>query len=264
MLSGCVRTDKTQTAMEHSVCRATLGAARVLLTVLFFIICLIPQARAAEYEILTTHLPPWSMEGNTGIFADLITEIEQRLGKRHEPQYLPWSRAQEYVVNASQKNYLIFPVTRTPNREQLYKWVIKVMPVQLVFATMGPAPKTLEEASDYGVIIVQQNAPPEHFLNRHGFSNLSRISVGVGGAPKMLQIGRTDAWFSARDIIKYSIRGTPLQQRINLSEAMSEDWSYIAASRSFPKDLAHDYLTAFQEIKKDGTFKKILEKYLGK
>lgn len=233
---------------------------------LFLILLLMPYStsvRAADYEIITTNLPPWSIQGKTGIFPDLVKEIEKRLGNNHQPQNLPWSRAQRMAKN-NNDNYIIFPMTRTPNRENTYKWIVKVMPTQLVFGTLGPHQKDLETARDLHSILVHQDSPPYYFLAKKGFKNLTKSPFGVSAIPKMLEIGRADAWFTALAIMKYATHGTSLEGRLNFSPSVNEAWLYIAGSKNISEELANDYRMAFKTIKAEGMYDQIIQKYLGK
>ena len=234
-----------------------------LLVILFSVLILIPTpVKASDYTILTTHLPPWSIQGESGIFPDLANEIERRLGSSHKPKVLPWSRAQKYAK--AESNILIFPLSRVPIREKHYKWIIKVMPIRFAFGSFKSPALDLDKARKLKRILVHQDAPPYYFLIERGFNNLFKKHEGVETMIGMLKAGRADAWFTSPVLMKYAIHGTSSEGHLNIGPSENEVWLYIAGSKDFPEKLANDYRLAFKAIKTSGMYEKIIQKYIGK
>ena len=138
------------------------------------------------------------------------------------------------------------------------------MPSHLVFGTIKHPPVDIDTARKLRTILVHQDSPPYYFLLERGFKNLHKLPAGVGGIPKMLELGRGDAWFTARVIVKYAVRGTTLEGRLKISPPMHEEWMYVAASKNFSEKIAIAYQSAFKALKEDGTYNLVIHKYMGK
>lgn len=215
-----------------------------------------------DYVIVTGDLPPWSLAGKSGIMADIVHEIERRLKRNNKSTNLPWSRAQKNALASS--NHIIYPLTRTTNRETKYTWIIKVMPSTLAFATIGGKGVGLEEAKKADSVLVHQDSPPFYFLDKHGFKNLQKIADGGKPILRMMEYGRSKIWFAETNIARYVSKGTKLEGKLVFGPPQSSYWMYIAGSKNISKEIVRDYQRVFKTIKADGTFDKIMNKYMPK
>lgn len=216
-----------------------------------------------EVKLISADLRPYSIQegGRSGLIADVVIEIERRLGSNRSIDFLPWSRSQRRVM--SQPNHLIFPLTRTADREAHYNWLIKVAPIELVFVTLNGTVLSVEDAQKLEKISVHQDTPFEYFLKEHGFKNIVRVHDSFLTHISLLQKKRTQGWFTAKDIAIYWGAETDLKEALTFSEALNVGDLYIATSKVFPKDVALAYQHAFQEMAADGTYAAILDRYRG-
>ncbi|WP_169542869.1 substrate-binding periplasmic protein [Sneathiella aquimaris] len=80
-----------------------------------------------KFQLITEHWAPYQYEEKQelkGYAVDVVVEILKRAGSsqtKEEIQLLPWARA--YRQLETTKNTLLFSVTRTPERENKFKWV---------------------------------------------------------------------------------------------------------------------------------------------
>ncbi len=233
---------------------------------LYFLIGGSATAAADSHAItlVTAHLLPYSIqEGREqGLMVELVREIEQRLGTNRPIRFLPWPRA---VRNArSSPNHIIFPLSRTPEREPDFDWAIEVTQIDLVFVTLNGQHLDLEQARRLDAIAVQQNTPFEQYLRQQGFSNLV-ITTSAAAIPiRMLRAGRVDAWFTARDLATYSMREQFVTEPISYSDPITSANIYIALSPEFPAELRQAYQRTFEAMRQDGTTQRIIGHYLDK
>lgn len=231
-----------------------------LITVLF---CTLVNADADKdrVHLVTANLLPYSIQSSTqsGFMVELVEEIERRIGSDRQIKFLPWGRAQ--ALAKSNANHIIFPLTRTPEREDSYLWAIKVAPIEMAFITLGGSPLSLSQARKLNTVSVQQNTPFEAFLKSEGFENLERLSDPASQHVHLLKLNRSQAWFTARDLANYALRDQVLQSRFVFSENMYISDVYIATSKKFPPDVASIYRKTFDEILKDGSFDAIMQRY---
>lgn len=90
-------------------------------------------AFAGGHHILSAVLPPWTISEHTGIFVDIVTEVEYRLGRDTAVQLYPWSRAQDIATHDMES--IIFPMARIPDREDAYTWIVKIFPARFAFCS---------------------------------------------------------------------------------------------------------------------------------
>ncbi len=214
-----------------------------------------------EVRLLTAHLVPYSMQGQAqqGFMIELVEEIERRLGSSREINFLPWSRSLRLAKLTP--NHIIFPVTRTPEREHDYQWLIKVAPIELVFVTLAGEPLSLVEARALETISVQQDTPFEQFLHSMGFDNLVSMPNAAAYHLRMLQLKRIQAWFTARDLAFYSWNEQQTKVPLVMSDSVYRSDVYIATSKQFPPQLASLYQQTFVEMREDGTLGRIMQRY---
>lgn len=219
-------------------------------------------AGGADYQIVTGHLPPWSIKGGSGIFPDIIALIEKRLGTQHQPVELPWSRSQIYAK--ANDNYLIFPLTRTEGREKEYTWIVEVMSNSLAFVSIKGDPVDMESAKQLNKILVHQDSPPFQLLLDKGFANLHTKTMGAGIVfLKMLDKGHGDAWFCPPDLARYSAMGTEFENRLIFGPQVGKNKLYIAGSKKISPVIVSNYRRVFAELVAEGSIDRIMKRYRG-
>ncbi|MBC8158576.1 MAG: transporter substrate-binding domain-containing protein [Alphaproteobacteria bacterium] len=130
-----------------------------------------------------------------GVFPDLFYEAAGAAGSHVKFRFVPWGRAFQEVERSS--HLLTFPLTRLPEREAKYSWLVPLDRDEIVFLTLDQQINNLEQARKLGKILVWKGSSMEIFLTQQGFENL--ISVGNTKAlVRMLKNGRGDAWFTIR------------------------------------------------------------------
>jgi polar amino acid transport system substrate-binding protein len=161
----------------------------------------------------------------------------------------------------SQPNHIIFPLTRTPEREPHYDWTIKVASIELVFITLAGQPLSMEEARLLPRITVQQDTPFEQYLKERGFENLESVTEPARAQLHLLRTHRVQAWFTAKDLAYYARLVHDIDADLIYSEPVETYDVYIATSRQFPGSLGKAYAETFQTIVTDGTYARIMARY---
>ncbi|TVO72539.1 substrate-binding periplasmic protein [Sedimenticola selenatireducens] len=220
------------------------------------------DAEVGPIKLVTAHLVPYSIqEGREqGFMVDLIREIERRLGTNRPVLFMPWPRA---IRNTRiGPNHIVFPLTRTIEREPHFDWAINVAPIELVFVTLSGKKLTLQQARSLSAIAVQQNTPFEQYLRQQGFTNLV-ITTSAAPIPiRMLRAGRVNAWFTAKDLASYSMREQFVTETITYSDSITSGNVYFALSKQFPVNLKQAYQETFSAMQSDGTYQKIMDRYV--
>ncbi|HOT59473.1 MAG TPA: hypothetical protein P5519_08315 [Spirochaetia bacterium] len=63
-----------------------------------------------------------------GLYGEIVIEIQKQIGDETEIKIVPWARAYEDCLQNC--NVILFPMNRTPEREDLFLWVGPLMDVR--------------------------------------------------------------------------------------------------------------------------------------
>lgn len=214
-----------------------------------------------DIQIVTSDLSPYSIDVGMrpGFMVEIVLMIEDGLETGRTPQFYPWSRAQK--LTQIRGNHLIFPLTRTPEREDLYDWLIDVAPIEYVFVTLDGRELTLKEAKKLERITVQHSTPFQQFLTRHNFTNLIATPSSSETPLRLLEGGRVQAWFTSKALAHYALEGKSFAQKAKMSHPIKTSRVFIASSKDFPSDVKRAYQRIFYELVEDGSIDYILKQY---
>ncbi|NVK18776.1 MAG: transporter substrate-binding domain-containing protein [Methylocystaceae bacterium] len=212
-------------------------------------------------QIVTADLPPYSIEVGMrpGIIVEIIQAINDRIDIHSPVEFYPWSRAQ--LMAKSSENYIIFPLMRTKDRENQYDWAIDVMPLEMVFVTLGGQKLTIAQAKKMNIVTVQQSTPFAEFLKKQNFKNFHPSTQPSDQHFNMLRRHRADTWLTSKALADYMADKYHLKKSVLLSEPIANGHIYIAFSKKFPPSLRQRYIETYQNLKEDGTISYILSQY---
>ena len=166
------------------------------------------QALAQEIRFVAGDIPPYAFQKDgqaDGAAVKILQALLKGEGKTAPITFLPWSRAQQ---DAQQTDAIgIIPLSRTTEREPLYKWVGPLVPDRQVLVTKKggkPAPKSVAEAKDW-IVGVLRGSPGELMLKDAGFTRLDSVTDEATSARK-LDAGHIDAWLVAELVAPFQYR----------------------------------------------------------
>jgi polar amino acid transport system substrate-binding protein len=252
--------------MAHFLYRGQ--AARHSIAVLLLTLVLTGAAAAPATPAFTLHVaaedsPPTSMrEGGkiAGRDVDKMAEIMARTGTAWDINILPWKRA--FAMVESRPDMCVLTMTRTPEREKLFKWVGPTDEVEWQFYGRPNPPfpiNNLDDARPLRIGTYSGDARDE-FLRAQGFlvdsvQNdllnpqkllLNRIDLWavamMAGAPPMTQ----DVWGGGKLVPLLTFR------RVQI---------YIACNPGVPDELLTRMSSALEAMRRDGTLLKIQRRY---
>jgi len=226
-----------------------------------------------EIRIVTEELPPYNMtQGGriTGISTEVVQAVLKEVGMSAPIQSMPWARAYDTALNL--ENVLIYSITRTPQREKLFKWVGDIAPMHwYLFARFGSNIRlaSLDDARQYQIAAVNEDAG-EQFLLSKGFvagRNLQSSNKYQYNYDK-LKHGRADLWISLELNALHLIRQAGEEpekmvvRALSLPELDGENGLNMAFSLKTPDALVERFRKALQSIHRNGTYDAILKKWL--
>ncbi|AKJ96654.1 MULTISPECIES: substrate-binding periplasmic protein [Pseudomonas] len=173
----------------------------------------------------------------------------------------PWARAYEKALH--EPNVLIFPLDRTPAREQSFKWVGEILRVpSKLYKLRGDdsiAVKVLDDAKQYSIGVVRNDAK-QIYLQQRGFTRL---------------VVSADNHDNFQKLLNHQIQLLPMPE--NAARLMSQDTHvdfnsleevysldeqphrvYLAFSLSTPDDIVAKAQRAFEQLKASGEVARIM------
>jgi polar amino acid transport system substrate-binding protein len=250
--------------------RRRVGAAALLSSLLLSGLSAALVAHA-ELRLLAAELPPYTHQvppastaeqpgPGRGVIHALATELARRVGHSGRIEYLPWFRAQE--IAQSEPNTGILAITRTPEREPHYRWLLKLLTDDLVLVgAPGVDVSDLSKVRDRPVGVLQRSGA-EALLRGLGFTKVSPQPEEWMNAKRMKE-RRIDAWVAPRLMVGHAVR----EVRGNLDvlqfgQIVRPSDLYLATSRDLPDAEAQRWQAAFDAMRADGSYARIVKQSL--
>jgi polar amino acid transport system substrate-binding protein len=224
---------------------------------------------AQEITVVTEEFPPFSYTENgeiTGASTEIVRATLAKAGIQANIRVYPWARA--YWMASEQKNVLIYTLARTPEREELFKWIGPIVPP--IRAALFKLKKrtdivltSLDDAKQYDIGVVK-NDGGHQILLQYGFEdkkNLFPVTKGEQNIQKLLA-ERIDLFFSDSLFVMMKTKelGLPVEQIEEVFLAMEVE-NYMAFSEQTSDELVERVRTAFEQLKADGTVEAIIDTY---
>lgn len=234
-------------------------------SILKLALCVAPLLPAAGLaaEAYTSSIPPFSIEGgpNPGFVREIVVELARRTGTELPIVYgKSWPQSQEEAK--TRVDTLIFPLARTAAREPHYQWLVKILDMDVAFAT---APGQAVAAGEAGAkalarVGVREGAPMVKDLTARGYTNLVVMKTSAD-LVRALHDGKIDAWYAPAPEIAYNwlLQGLPAAPVFGLKYDTAP--LFIAASRNTPGVDLERWRAAYAALEADGTRARILAKY---
>jgi len=230
------------------------------------------SAHAQEITIVTENYPPFHYEEN-GIVVGQGTETVQAvldvLSIKARIEIYPWVRAYQMALN--NRNTLIYGIARTPQRENLFKWIGVSSPVRYcLFALTSRNDihvNTLIDAKQYKIGTVRDDII-ELYLIENGFQIRKDIEPNSSYEAnfKKLINQRVDLWgvvdLTAHYLVQSNQYPKNIIKEVYCLKEISTEGAYMAFSKNTPEALVDQFRQALKKIREDGTYDKILAKYL--
>ncbi|MGI9536011.1 MAG: substrate-binding periplasmic protein, partial [Desulfocapsaceae bacterium] len=151
------------------------------LVTFFGLLMLLPlSSPAAELTILTENLPNLNYLDNgelVGYSVDIVKEIQTRVGSSDEIKVFPWARA--YSTALKEENTILFSVTLTAEREDLFKWICPLITKRDILVALKESDlliTSIDDAKQVARIGTIRGDSKEQLLLQLGFKNLEPVS----------------------------------------------------------------------------------------
>jgi len=234
---------------------------------LFFALLVIGMhpAYAVELTIYTEDWPPVSFKNGDktdGMAVDVVEALKKRIGSNAQIQLVPWNRG--YKALLEEPNVMLFTVGRSEEREKLMTLVGPVAISRTVLYTRkGNAAKLLSLGDDIHEVAVgaYRGSIFADTAVKKGFKTLDLASTPQVVA-KMLMMGRFDLWSEGSIVVPSVLKeighSVDEVEKVMVLDSLE---LYLAFSSRTPLATIKQWEDALRQMKKDGSFQKIYQKW---
>lgn len=197
-----------------------------------------------------------------GSSVEIFKELQKIVGNTDEIKVVPWARGYRYITRKD--NVILFAMTRTSEREKLFKWVGPVVKLKWVMYGRKNFIDNIENLNDsrglYRIGTVRDDVR-EQYLKKKGFSNLEPARDNITNIKK-LQKKRIDLMISSdigfsKTVKEAGCKASEFKEVFTFKEV----YLYVAFSKNVADKTIAIWQSALEELKESGTFKTIYEKY---
>lgn len=201
-----------------------------------------------------------------GYITALVREAFKRSGYTLEVDFVPWKRA---VVNSKDGRYDgLLGAFHTKEREAYYIYSEPVGSSSLVFFTRSDRQirfDTLKDLKNYQIGTIRGYTYFPEFDDA-GYLNKQPVKDVIMNIKKLLK-GRIDMFIDSRSVTLHVMEKSFPDQRVNvkiLDPPLKINNLYVPISKKSknPRQIIDALNSGLQQIKKDGTFDKIVDSYL--
>ena len=224
------------------------------------------QSLATEkLTILTENLPPLNYVENgtlVGSSVEIVKEIQQRIGSTEPIEVYPWARA--YKMALEEENVILFGMTYTEDRSNLFKWVGPLATKRDILLARKDdsfSITSLEDAKKVERIGTLRDDVRGKLLEKKGFTNLEPVSDEQKNAQK-LALGRIDLWAYKKPGFRTvcTLAQVDPDQFVEVAHLKKSELK-IAFSKKTSDTIVARWQSAFDDMVKDGTIQKIKDKW---
>lgn len=211
-------------------------------------------------HLISAEMPGGLFENNngdyTGAYPAFFKEASKLSGASLDFRMVPWGRAVKETELSD--NLLIFPFTRTAERENLFSWVTPLSEDKICFGSVGKAVDNLEDARKLKRVVVWQGTSNKLFLENQNFDNLVRVKK-IKDAIRILHSSDLTAYYFHCDQIQAYLDPTYNKITLNIGQSVASEFMWLAAGKNFtPTEDTKNYVQAIDTLRKEGLLKNLL------
>ena len=189
----------------------------------------------------------------------MVEELSRRTGLPANIEFVPWKRAM--FLSTSRPRSAIFPLTRSPDRENQYRWLAPLYRETFVFVSMKGSDFVIDhpERNKRQRIGILRGSLMIKFLHQQGYMNIIEAATIEEGV-RFLRRGIVDAVCSDQEILR-ALLGGRIDGDYAASPTLRETSTWLGGSRDFSDADAARFEQAMKDMIEDGTYARLLKKY---
>jgi ABC-type amino acid transport substrate-binding protein len=218
--------------------------------------------RAAQIEWVAGDLPPFAWRspgGPHGYAHELVLLMARQIGRSTQVTYYPWARAVQLTERSDRIG--VFPLARTPDREQRFQWLVPLMTVRYVLITPATEHRlSLSELRTLRVGVLR-GSPIVRNLQAEQFTSVVDAK-DYKDLLRMLTAGTLDAVYAGAPMIDAAIGEYGYtRQQFTTHQALGDARLYIAASPGLAPEEAQLWQKAYRQLEDDGSVERLRRRY---
>lgn len=223
-----------------------------------------------DLYLMSEEFPPYNFELNgrlQGISIDLMVLCLDKLGSRQTRQdirILPWARS--YKMLLEEEKTVLFAITRTPQRENLFKWVGPISSSKNVLFARKNSLISLSSPDDikkYRTGAIRDDAGEQLLQDLFGLDR-EGIELTSSALSSLLQLktGRIDLFAYDENVLHWIMT----QEGLNPEDfesvyVLSEGFHYFGFHRDTDDELIEQFQKALDDLKDEGLYDIVLKRY---
>lgn len=221
-----------------------------------------PAPAPAPLRVLTSDLPPLAIQatpGHSGALVEIVNELLKRTAHDGKVEFVPWQRA--IFLTDTMPRTLIFPLSRSPERELKYRWLARLHQEHFLFLALASssfdlnAPATVKQRR----IGVLRGSHAMTILKELGYRNLVQAST-VDESLRYLRRGIVDTVFGNRAIYRASLQDA-FDTNYRAGNPVRTATTWLGGSADVSDADVAAFERALQAMVDDGSYARILKKY---
>jgi polar amino acid transport system substrate-binding protein len=229
-------------------------------------------AQAEPIRVVTEELAPYNMTRDgqlTGMSTEVVQAVLKEVNAQATFQSMPWARAYDLALH--DPNVLIYSITRTPEREHLFKWVGTIATTRWYIYSSVNHPirlMDLDDARDWQTATVNEDVGEQYLVGK-------RFVIGQQLQPsnryelnyQKLRTGHVDLWISDELNAAWLARQAgddperTLVQSLRIPELEESGGFNMAFSAATPDATVALFQKGLKTIRENGTFDAIARKW---
>lgn len=226
-----------------------------------------------DLVLMTENYPPFNFEKDgklQGIAIDLMVLMLNKVGSRQtreDIRLLPWARG--YRLTLNQKNTSLFATTRTPEREELFKWVGPITTTTIGLTARkdkGIKVSSVADLENYHVGVVHSDIGEQLLVNAGiDLKKLDRVGGTDATSTSITKLnkGRIDIWSYETNVARWEIKAAGLNaDEYEVVYVLKEAELYFAFHQDTPDGPLQQLQRALDALKAEGTYQAIVDGYV--
>jgi polar amino acid transport system substrate-binding protein len=218
------------------------------------------------FQLVTEEYPPvtFMQAGKpSGFVTDIVREIARRQGIPDNIRLTAWKNA--YGMALLHPKVVLFSAERTPERENLFRWVGPVGTNRaILYARKGAGIRvaSLDEAKQVGPIATTTHWFTEQHLRREGFTKLVSAPDPRTNVRQLMNGEARLSIFTDLTIPEIAREAGYRVDDLEPVFTVSQTDFYIAISKDTPNEVVTAWQATLDKMKQDGSFEAIYRRYL--
>ncbi|QLG88764.1 transporter substrate-binding domain-containing protein [Chitinibacter bivalviorum] len=222
-------------------------------------------------RVLTSEFPPYNYDDGsgevTGLSTDVVQAVLQELHLKAKPENQPWARI--YQLTQDEPNILIHSITRSKEREHLFKWVGVIAPADCSLWALASRTdihiNSIADLKPYR-IGTTNNDVVEQYLRRQQLPLIDSVS-GQGAYEQNIQklkAKRIDLWGVSTLPGMYFLMRQGMEGKVIKVFPLKDipsDGMYMAFGNKTDDTVVEQFRAALENIKRKGIYQQLLNQY---